>query len=135
MADYMNDTPKLVVSTSLDAVGWRNSALIDGNGNLVEELTKLKRAPGKDILVTGSATLVQSLLRKGLLDELVLWVHPIVKGRGRRPFDDLRDQVPVKLVDSKTFSSGLVSLSYKPRARAESRSRDERTARRAPAGV
>lgn len=112
-ADYMNNTPKLVVSTTLEKVEWQNSTLIDGH-NMVEELTKLKQQPGKNISITGSATLVRSLLRVGLLDELGLLVHPIVVGRGRRLFEDGSDQVPLKLVDSKTFSTGVLSLTYAP---------------------
>jgi len=83
-ADHMNNTPKLVVSTTLDTVEWRNASLLAGN--VAEELTSLKQQPGKDISITGSATLVRSLLREGVLDELRLLVHPIVVGRGGRLF-------------------------------------------------
>jgi dihydrofolate reductase len=110
MADYMNDTPKLVVSTTLESVEWQNSTLI--TGNVAEELTKLKAQPGKNISITGSATLVRSLLRDGLLDELRLLVHPIVVGRGKRLFPDEGGQTALTLVDSKTFSTGVLSLSY-----------------------
>jgi len=62
-ADYMNNTPKLVVSTSLDTVEWRNASLL--KGNVTEELTRLKHRPGKNISITGSVTLVRSLVREG----------------------------------------------------------------------
>ena len=114
-AEQMNTTPKLVVSTTLDRVEWQNSTLI--RGNLAKELTKLKQQPGKNINITGSATLVWSLLRDGLLDELGLLVCPIVVGSGRRLFKDGRDQVPLQLVDSKTFSTGVLSLTYAPASR------------------
>ncbi len=108
----MNDTPKYVVSTTLDTVEWKNSTLI--NGNIAEEITKLKQQPGKNIGITGSATLVRSLLRDNLLDELVLMVHPIVVGSGKRLFEDMGEQVMLTLVDSQTFSTGVLSLTYTP---------------------
>jgi dihydrofolate reductase len=112
LADYMNDTPKLVVSTTLDAVDWKNSTLI--TGNVADELTRLKAQPGKNIAITGSVTLVRSLLRDGLLDELRLLVHPIVVGRGTRLFDDEFDRTPLTLIDSRTFGTGVLSLTYTP---------------------
>ncbi len=112
MADQMNSTPKLVVSRTLDRVEWQNSTLV--KGNVVEELTRLKGQPGKNINITGSGTLVRSLLRDGVLDELMLLVHPIVVGRGKRLFEDMGAQVPLKLVDSQIFGTGVLSLTYEP---------------------
>ena len=113
IADYMNNTPKLVVSTTLDRVDeWQNSTLI--KGNVVDELTKLKQQPGKNIAITGSGTLVRSLLRDDLLDELRLLVHPIVVGSGKRLFQDGTAHKPLKLVESKTFGTGVVYLTYQP---------------------
>ena len=112
-ADVMNNTPKFIVSSTLDRVDdWQNSTLI--KGNVAEELTKLKQQPGKNIGITGSGTLVRTLLRDGLLDELRLLVHPIVVGSGKRLFPDGIDQTPLKLVESKTFSTGVLSLTYAP---------------------
>jgi dihydrofolate reductase len=111
-ADYINNTPKLVVSTTLQTVEWRNSTLI--KGDVAQELTKLKQQPGKNISMTGSGTLVGWLLRQGLLDELGLLVCPIVVGSGRRLFQDAGDQVPLKLVDSKSLGTGVLSLTYVP---------------------
>jgi dihydrofolate reductase len=111
-ADYMNDTPKFVVSMTLDAVDWNNSALI--KGNVAEEITKLKQQPGKDIAILGSGTLVRSLLQDDLLDELRLIIHPIVLGSGKRLFEDGGDPKVLKLVDSKTFSTGVLYLTYQP---------------------
>jgi len=112
LAAYMNDTPKYVVSTTLDTVEWQNSTLI--SGDVVAELTKLKQQPGKDIGITGSGTLVRSLLRDGLLDELRLLVHPILVGGGKRLFPDESVQKGLQLVDSKTFSTGVLYLTYQP---------------------
>jgi len=112
-ADYMNNTQKYVVSTTLENVdGWQNSTLI--KGNVAEEIAELKRRSGKDITIIGSAALVRSLLRDGLLDELGLMVHPVVVGGGKRLFEDGGDREVLELVDSKTFSTGVVSLTYRP---------------------
>ena len=112
-ARYINNVTKYVVSTTLDSVDWNNSQLI--KGNLAEELTKLKQQPGKNISISGSLTLIQSLLRENLLDELRLLVHPIAVGSGkRRLFADDGPQTSLKLVDSKVFTTGVLSLVYQP---------------------
>jgi dihydrofolate reductase len=108
----MNNTPKYVVSTTLDTVEWQNSTLI--KGNVAEELTRLKQQPGKNIGITGSATLVRSLLRDNLLDELVLLIHPLVVGSGKRLFAERGDPVALKLVETKTTATGVVILTYQP---------------------
>ncbi|MBA3952223.1 MAG: dihydrofolate reductase family protein [Rubrobacter sp.] len=116
-AGYMNDTPKYVVSASLEEVEWSNSTLI--KGNLAEEITRLKQQPGRNIGITGSATLVRSLLQEDLLDELMLMVHPVVVGSGRRLFMEGGDPRELNLVDSKTFGTGVVSLTYQPAGKEE----------------
>jgi dihydrofolate reductase len=118
VAPVMNGTQKYVVSTTLEEpLGWENSTLI--KDDVAEEIEKLKKGPGKDIAISGSATLVRSLLKDGLLDELKLMVHPVVVGKGKRLFKDEGDQIPLELVDSRTFSTGVLYLTYRP-ARAES---------------
>lgn len=113
-AEFMNGVAKYVVSTTLDNVDkWQNSTLINGN-DFVEEIRKLKEQPGKNINVTGSAKLVQSLLQEGLLDELKLLVHPIVVGKGKRLLAGDTGQVPLKLADSKIFDTGVLYLTYVP---------------------
>ncbi len=112
LADEINNTPKLVASTTLKTVDWRNSRLIDGD--VAEHLRRLKEQPGKDISITGSGALVRSLLRKGVLDELRLLVHPIIVGSGKRLFEDGGDRVPLKLVESRTFTTGVLYLTYVP---------------------
>jgi dihydrofolate reductase len=112
IADYMNDTPKLVASSTLKEVEWRNSTLI--TGDVVQELTKVKQQPGKNIWITGSATLVRSLLRDGILDELNLLLFPIVRGTVKRLFEDMRGQMALKLTHSRAFETGVVSLVYEP---------------------
>ena len=113
-ADFMNGVTKYVVSTTLPNVDdWQNSTLIDG-ANFVAEIERLKALPGKSISVTGSARLVQSLLREHLLDELRLLVHPIVVGGGKRLLEGDTGQHPLKLVNSQTFDTGVLSLTYRP---------------------
>jgi dihydrofolate reductase len=110
----MNDTPKVVVSTTLDTVEWQNSTLLEGD--LVEGVNALKAQPGKNIGMSGSATLVRSLLEKGLLDELRLLVHPLVVGEGAKLFPDGSPPVKLELVESRTFSTGVLDLTYRPAA-------------------
>jgi len=111
-ASHINNTPKVVVSTTLDKVEWKNSTLV--KGNLAQVISKLKQQPGKNIGVAGSPTLVRSLLQSDLLDELTLMVHPVVAGSGKRLFKDESDLKRLKLVDSKTTRTGVVILTYQP---------------------
>jgi dihydrofolate reductase len=111
--DYLNNTPKYVVSETLqEPLEWQNSTLI--NADVAEEIAKLKRQPGKDISIVGSGTLVRSLLEDDLLDELRLMVHPIVLGSGKRLFEEGSDRKPLELVDAKTFGTGVLYLTYQP---------------------
>jgi dihydrofolate reductase len=117
-ADYMNNTPKYVVSRALKGpLEWNNSTLI--KGNVAEEISRLKQQSGKNIGITGSVTLVQSLLQEDLLDELGLMIHPVVVGSGKRLFEERGDPKGLKLVDSKTFSTGVVYLTYQPAGKEE----------------
>ena len=110
-ADRMNDLPKYVVSTTLEKAEWNNSHII--KANVAEAVNLLKRQPGQDILVAGSATLVQTLIKENLVDEYHLLVYPVVVGKGKRLFQDGTTTV-LQLVDSKTFSSGVMALIYQP---------------------
>jgi dihydrofolate reductase len=110
MAATLNAAPKYVVSTTLTTPTWANTTVIAGDPR--KELIRLKEAPGKDIGMSGSPTLVTWLLREGLLDELNLLVHPIVLGRGRRLFDEGIRQIPLTLTRSATFSTGVLNLTY-----------------------
>ena len=113
MVDYVNGVSKFVVSTSLnEPLEWNNSTLI--RGNVAEEVSALKRQPGKNITILGSAVLVRSLLQEGLLDELGLMVHPVILGSGKRLFGDGGDPKGLELLDSKTFDTGVVYLTYRP---------------------
>jgi dihydrofolate reductase len=114
-ASHINNTPKYVVSRTLDKVTWGkwdNVTLI--KGNLPEEIARLKRQPGANIGVSGSPTLVRSLLQEGLLDQLTLMIHPVIVGRGKRLFQDDSDLKRLKLVDSQITSTGVVIATYQP---------------------
>jgi dihydrofolate reductase len=92
-----------------------NARLI--KGDLAEEVLRLKQEPGKDILVYGSGDLVNTLMKHNLVDEYRLMVFPIVVGSGKRLFEGEIDTTVLELVDSKTFSSGVVVLTYQPAGR------------------
>jgi dihydrofolate reductase len=111
-ASYINTTPKYVVSTTLKSVEWSNSTLL--KGNLAEELAQLKQQPGKDIGVAGSPGLVHSLLQQDLLDELILLVHPVVAGSGKRLFKEGDALKRMKLVSTQATRTGTVILTYQP---------------------
>ncbi|MEO3795363.1 dihydrofolate reductase family protein [Nonomuraea sp. B10E15] len=100
--------PKYVFSRTLTEVGW-NSTLM--TGDLEEEVTRLKRKDGGDLEV-GGATLAHSLVRLGLVDEFRLLVHPVVLGQGRRFFPELAASVKTRLVESRTFDSGVAYLRH-----------------------
>jgi dihydrofolate reductase len=107
----MNGYPKHVVSTTLqEPLEWNNSTLM--KGNVAEEVSKLKRQPGKDILVFGSGDLVNTLMRHDLIDEYRLMVFPVVVGSGKRLFGDGGDKTALTLADTKRFGSGIVVLTY-----------------------
>ena len=108
-AEIMNNYRKYVVSTTLEQAEWNNSSLI--KGNVAEEVAKLKQQPGRDIGMSGSGTLVQSLLQQGLIDELNLLIYPVVLGSGKRLFQD-GSNLTLKLKQSKTSSSGVLLTSY-----------------------
>jgi dihydrofolate reductase len=112
MADAMNNTPKLVASRTLDAVSWQNSTLI--SGDLASELARIKREDGKNINISGSATLIRSLLHERLLDELRLQLFPVLVGSGARLFEDYGEHLGLTLADSQPFENGVVNLIYRP---------------------
>lgn len=112
MSDFLNNSHKYVVSTALDKLDWGPATRV--TGNLPDELMKLKQQPGKNIQIPGSPRLVRSLLLEGLLDELSLCICPIVVGSGRRLFEDVTDQVALKVVQSVTLSTGVIGVTYQP---------------------
>jgi len=108
----MNSIPKYVVSTTLQNPEWNNSHVI--SGNVVDEIKKLKQKDGKNLLLYGSNTLVQTLMQNDLVDQYSLLIYPIVLGTGRKLFQEGSPKTPLKLVSSQTFSNGVTAVIYEP---------------------
>ncbi len=107
---FADETKKIVISNTLDSVGWKNSVLI--KDNIAEEIRKLKQQPGKNIGVAGGATVAQTLAKLGLIDQYLLVVHPVILGKGKLLLGELGNRQKLKLVGTKTFNSGAVELNY-----------------------
>jgi dihydrofolate reductase len=111
-ADKFNTMPKYVVSSTLEQPEWNNSTAL--KGDVAEEVAKLKREHAGDIVVHGSARLVQTLIEHDLVDELRLMVFPVVLGSGKRLFGETSDKKALRLTDSKTVGDGVTILVYQP---------------------
>jgi dihydrofolate reductase len=111
VTDYLNTVDKYVVSSTMTDPRWQNSTVL--SGDVVEEVTALKNADGKNIVVTGSITLCHTLVGAGLVDEYRLFVYPTVQGSGRRLFPDGLEIPTLRLVDTKSFELGVSLLRYR----------------------
>jgi dihydrofolate reductase len=111
-ADKFNTMPKYVVSSTLEKPEWNNSTVL--KGDVAEEVAKLRREQEGDIVVHGSARLVQTLIDHDLVDEFRLMVFPVVLGSGKRLFGETSDKKPLRLVDSKVVGDGVAILVYEP---------------------
>jgi dihydrofolate reductase len=112
--ERMNSMPKYVASTTLDTMEW-NARLIEGD--VAAAVARLKQQPGQDLLIAGSAQLVQTLVEHDLIDEYRLMLHPILLGSGKRLFREGSDTKTLKLVETKPLGSGIVILTYHPAAK------------------
>jgi dihydrofolate reductase len=112
VSEYLNKVSKYVVSSTLEDPGWDRTTVL--RGPLAEEVRALKSAPGADIVVTGSITLVRELIPAGLVDEYRLFVYPVVLGRGRRLFAEATNMPRLQLVETQPFRSGIVLLRHRP---------------------
>jgi dihydrofolate reductase len=112
ISSRMNDKEKLVFSSTLTDASWSGTTVM--RGDVTEHVPVLKAAAGEELLVLGSAHLTANLARAGLLDELRIMVCPIVLGRGRSLFEDLKDRVPLTLLRVRQFDSGTLVLTYRP---------------------
>jgi dihydrofolate reductase len=112
-ARKLNAMRKVVFSTTLDRVEWNNSTLM--KEVVRESIEQLKQEPGRDMLIYGSASIVRTLTNIGLIDEYQLLIHPVILGSGKPLFQDLKDQVKLKLVNTTTHPSGVVVLYYQRR--------------------
>jgi dihydrofolate reductase len=111
-ADKFNSMPKYVVSSTLEDPEWNNSTVL--KGDVVEEVGKLRQELDGDIVVHGSARLVQTLIERDLVDEIRLMVYPVVLGTGKRLFGETSDGKPLRLLDSKVVGDGVAILIYEP---------------------
>jgi dihydrofolate reductase len=114
MAAQMNAVRKVVVSTTLRSADWQNSTLV--SGDVIDAVQSLKEEDGTNINMSGSATLVVSLLRSGLLDQLDLLVFPVVVGHGRRLFHGEGDGIDLQLLSSHSLDNGVMHVVYGPSA-------------------
>jgi len=113
VTDYLNRVTKYVVSATMGDPGWEHTTVLRGSA-LHDEIRALKSEPGKDIVTTGSITLVHALIAAGLVDEYRLFVYPVVLGRGERLFADATEVPRLRLVEARPFRSGIVLLRYRP---------------------
>jgi dihydrofolate reductase len=111
-ADKFNSMPKYVASSTLEEPTWNNSTVL--KGDVAEEVAKLRQEHDGDLVVHGSARLVQTLVERDLVDELRLMVFPVVLGSGKRLFGETSDKKALRLVDSKVVGDGVAILIYKP---------------------
>ncbi|MEC3973886.1 dihydrofolate reductase family protein [Amycolatopsis sp. H20-H5] len=110
-APVWRETPKIVFSRTLEKADWNTRVI---SGDLTEEVTALKREPGKNILLTGGAELPAELGRLGLIDEYQIVVQPVVLGGGKRPFAAGAARLGLELVETRTFDAQAVLLRYRP---------------------
>jgi dihydrofolate reductase len=115
-ANWVIDSPKIVISKTLKKAEWENSTLInvESDDDIVKEVKKLKEQPGGDIVLFGGVRLAQTLVKLGLVDEYRFKVQPIVLGKGKALFSGVTEQRKLKLTFSKAFKAGVVALYYEP---------------------
>jgi dihydrofolate reductase len=110
--EKMNTMPKYVVSSTLEKAEWAGSKLI--KGNLMDEIRKLKKKPGRDLLLSGSAQLFNALAQENLIDLYRFMLHPIILGQGKRLFADGVERRVLALTATKAFKGGIVVVEYVP---------------------
>ena len=112
VAKGMNDLPKVVFSRTLAKASWNNTKLV--KSGMAAEIRKMKKEPGKDMVIMGSGSIVSQLAQEGLIDEYQIVVIPVVLGKGRAMFDGIKEKLTLKLIKSRTFRNGNVFLCYEP---------------------
>jgi len=109
-AEGMNKAEKIVFSKTLNSVDWKNTKL--AKGDVIEEVKTLKASPGNDLTILGSGSIVTQLAEQGLIDEFQIMIDPVAIGAGKPLFKNISQQLSLKLVNSRTFKSGVVLNSY-----------------------
>jgi dihydrofolate reductase len=110
LADRLNSLPKYVVSSTLEDPAWNNTTVL--NGDVVDDVSKLKQQLNGEIVVAASIQLVRTLMERDLVDELRLMVYPVVLGAGKRLFGETSEQKPMRLLDTRTVAGDLAYLTY-----------------------
>ena len=114
VAAQMNRLPKVVFSRTLDKASWSNTKLV--KGDVAAEIGRMKKEPGKDMVIFGSGTIVSQLAQAGLIDEYQIVVVPVVLGKGRTMFEGVKEKLTLKPTKTRTFGNGNVLMSYQPKA-------------------
>jgi len=114
LAERMNQLPKVVFSRTLNQASWNNTQLLKGDP--AAEIRKMKKEPGRDMVILGSGRIVAQLAQEGLIDEYQLVVNAVILGKGRTLFDSVTDRLTLKLTKSRAFRNGNVFLCYEPAA-------------------
>ncbi len=109
-AHWIEKTPKLVFSKTLETVDWNNTRLI--KGQIAEEIAQLKQLPGKNLLLFGGPGIARTFMQAGLIDEYRIKFHPMLSGRGQPLWQEMTDRIPLKLMTTKVFASGVVLHVY-----------------------
>lgn len=112
VAGGMNRAEKFVFSRTLRKVAWSNTRLV--NGNMEEEIGKLKQMPGKSMTLLGSGSVLTQLAQQGLIDDFQIMVDPVALGAGTSLFKGIKPRLNLKLTATRSFKSGVVLLSYRP---------------------
>ena len=112
VASGMNNANKIVFSRTLTKADWENTRLI--KENIVEEIRKLKKIPGKDMTILGSGSIITQLAEAGLIDEYQFMIDPVVIGKGTPIFKNIHSKMDLELLSSRVFKSGTVLLTYRP---------------------
>ncbi len=110
LADLMNGMNKIVFSSTIDNLKWNNSKL--SAKDIIEQVTELKMKEGKNIMIIGSASIVQKLTKMKLIDEYKILLFPVILGGGKPLFKELKDELYLKLTHSKTYNNGVMILTY-----------------------
>ncbi len=111
-AGMMNSHRKIVFSNTLQKPLWNNTIIV--RGDIPREVKKLKEMRGTNMIIYGSGSLVSSLMRSNLVDEYTLWVHPVFLGKGKPMYDELNRAIPMDLLGTESFGSGVVKMDFQP---------------------
>lgn len=117
ITEYMNETAKIVFSKTLEKADWKNTRVIREINP--EEILKMKQQPGKNMVIYGSGSLVSSLTPMGLIDGYLIFINPVILGRGIPLFRDFKDRQKLKLLTTKNFNNGVVLLHYEQERKAK----------------